>query len=63
MESAGPTPTWIKIREGISGTRNPRPTPGTASPGFQCQEDKSPQLLAAKTSRDLVDGRNCWSLK
>ena len=32
----------------------------TPSLGFQGQEDKSPQLLAAKTSRDSVSGRNYW---
>ena len=33
------------------------------SPGFQCQEGKPPQLPAAKTSRDWVSRRNCWSPK
>ena len=47
-EGAGPTPTWIKIREGYLRTRSPRPTPGPLSSGFQCQEDKSPQFLVAK---------------
>ena len=41
----------------------PAPHQAPPSPGFQCQEDKSPQLLAAKASRDWVSGRNCWSPK
>ena len=40
-----------------------QPHTRTSSPGFQCQEDKSPQLLAAKTSRDGLSGRNFWSTK
>ena len=31
--------------------------------GFQSQEGKSPELLAAKTSRDWISGRNYWSPK
>ena len=31
------------------------------SPRFQCQEDKCPQLLAAKTSGYWIGGRKCWS--
>ena len=36
---------------------------GTPSPGFQCQKDKSPQLLVAKPSGDWVSRINFWSLK
>ena len=51
-EWAGPTPTWIKIWEGHHGSGKSQTHTRRPSPGFQCQEDKSPQLLAAKTSRD-----------
>ena len=43
-----------KFRRDISGARSPHTTPALPppSPGFQGQEDKSPQLQAAKTSGD-----------
>ena len=37
-----------KFREHILGARDTR----LPSPGFQCQEGKSPQLLETKTSGD-----------
>ena len=37
---------------GISRERGVRAPHQAPSPGFQCQEDKSPQLLAAQTSGD-----------
>ena len=39
------------------------PSPNLGPTVFHCQEGKSPQLLAAKTSEDLVSGRNFWSPK
>ena len=49
--------------EGISweqGVSAPHQAPST---GFQCQEGKSPKLLAANTSGNRVRGRNFWSPK
>lgn len=34
------------------GARGPSPTPGHPSPGFQYQEEKSPQNLAVKSNGD-----------
>ena len=34
------------------GVRGPRPTLGPPNPGFHCQEEKVPWLLAEKTSRE-----------
>ena len=55
-----PHPSVVdKNSGGISWEQGvPAPTPDTPGPGFQ--EDKYPQLLAAKTSRDWVSGNNCW---
>ena len=50
------------FRGDISGVRSPSPHRPT-SLGFQCQEDKSPQLPAAKTSWNWVGGRNFWRPK
>ena len=52
---------WIKIQEGYHGNEEPQSHTRPPSPGIQCQEDKSPQLLAAKTSGASVSGRNFWS--
>ena len=52
MEQAGPTPAWIKIWEGYLGSVEPLTHTRSHSLGFQCQEDKSSQLLAMKTSGD-----------
>ena len=52
VEWAGSTPTWIKIREGYLGSEESQTHTRLPSLGFQCQEGKSPQLLAVKTSRD-----------
>ena len=46
---------WIKIRR-----KQLEPQTRSPSPGFQCQEDKLPQLLAIKTSGSWGSGRNCW---
>ena len=47
------THVWcIKIQKGYLGSEESQPHTGPYSPGFQSQEDKSPQLLAAKTSKD-----------
>ena len=45
MEQDGPTPTRIKIQEGYLGNEESQPHTRPPSPGFQYQEDKSPQLL------------------
>ena len=65
MEWAGPSPTCggKKFRKDILGARSHSPTPGPPPLRFQCQEDKSPQLLATKPSRYWVSGRNFWSPK
>ena len=63
MEQTGPTTTQIKIWEGYLGNEESQPHTRLPNPGLQCQEDKAPQLLAAKTSGNLVSGRNLWSLK
>ena len=52
MEWAGPIPTWIKILEGYLRSEESQTHTRPPSPGFQGQEDKSPQLLAVKTSGD-----------
>ena len=52
MEQAGPTPTWIKIQEGYLRSKDFQTHISPPSPGFQCQEHISSQLLDAKTSRD-----------
>ena len=56
---------WIKFQEGYLGNEEPQPhtrhPPPAPSPGFQCQEDKSPLLLAENTSGNLVGGRNIES--
>ena len=44
--------------EGYHRSEGSQPHTGPPSPGFQCQEDKSPQLLAVKTSGGLGSGRN-----
>ena len=43
---AGSIPMWIKIWEGYLGSKEPQTHTRCPSPGLQCQEDKSPQLLA-----------------
>ena len=43
---------WIKIWEGYRRSKESQPHIRSPRPGFQHQEDKSPQLLSAKTSRD-----------
>ena len=50
-----------KNSEGYLRSKQAQPHTRSRSPGFQCQEDKSPQLLATKISRDWVSGRNFWS--
>ena len=62
-EWAGLTSRWIKIWEGYLGSKEPQSHTRTLSPGSQCREDKSPQLLAVKTSGDWVSGGGCWSPK
>ena len=47
---AGPIWTWIKIWEGYFRSKESQTHTKAPSPGFQCQEDKPPQLLGAKTS-------------
>ena len=54
---------WIKIQEGYLGSEESQVHMRSPSLGFQCQEDKSPQLLAAETSRDWAGRRNFWSSK
>ena len=49
---AGHTPTCIKIGKEYLGSKESQTYIRSPSPGFQCQEDKSPKLLAVKTSRD-----------
>ena len=51
-EGAGPTPTWIKIREGYLRSEESQTHTRPLSPEFWCQEDKSPQLLSVKSSGD-----------
>ena len=55
---AGPYPCGQKFRRHISGAHT-----SPHNPRFQCQEGKSPQLLAVKTSGDWVDRGDCWSPK
>ena len=43
---------WIKIQEAYLRSEGSQLHIRTPSPGFQYQEDKSPQLLAAKISRE-----------
>ena len=62
-EWVGPTPTWINVWEGYLGSEESQTHTRAPGPGFQCQEDKFPQLLAAKTSGDWVSGGGCWSPK
>ena len=52
----GPTPMWIKIWERYLRIEESQTHTRSPSPGCQCQEDNSPQLLAAKTSGDWVTG-------
>ena len=59
----GPMITWLKIWEGYLRNEESQTHTRPSSPGFQGQEDKSPQLLAAKTNGDWVSGRNFWSPK
>ena len=54
---------WIKISEEYLGSEESQSHTRPLSLGFQCQEDKSPQFLAAKNSRDWVSRRNFWSPK
>ena len=54
---------WIKIQEGYFVSKESLQHNRPPSPGFQCQEDKSPQLQAAKASKDWVGGRKCWNPK
>ena len=54
---------WIKIREGYLGSEESQPPIRPPNPGFQCQEDKFPQHLAAKPSRDTGAGINFCSPK
>ena len=51
-EWAGPTPTWIKIQGGYLGSEESQIYTRYPSQGFQCQEEKFPKLLAAKTRGD-----------
>ena len=52
LEQAVPHPRVDKNQEGSLRSKR------SQNPGFQCQEDKSPQLLAAKTSGRWGSGRN-----
>ena len=45
---------WIKIQEGYLRREGSQPHTRAPSPGFQCQEEKSPQILVVKTSRDWI---------
>ena len=51
-EGAGPTSMWIKIWEEYLKREESQPYNRPPSPRFLCQEDKSPQFLVVKTSRD-----------
>ena len=53
----------MKIWEEYLRSEESQPHARKPNPGFQCQEDKYPYLLATKTSRDLVSGKNFWSPK
>ena len=53
----------MKTQEEHLGSKESQPHTRNPSPGFQYQEGKSPQLLAAKTNRDWVGGRNFSSPK
>ena len=48
MDWASSTPTWIEIWEGYLRSKESQTYTRPPGPGFQCQEDNSPQLLAAK---------------
>ena len=62
-ERTGPTPTQINIQEGYLWIEETQTHIMSPSPWSQCQEDKSLQLLAAKTTGDWVSGGGCWSPK
>ena len=49
-----------KKQEGYLGNKGSQPHIRPPGSGFQCWENKSPWLLAVKTSGDGVSGRNCW---
>ena len=52
------THVWrIKIQEGYLRSEKSQPHTRPHSPRFQWLEDKSPQLLAAKTNRGSVSGK------
>ena len=63
MEQAGPTPMWIKIQEGYLGSEESQTHARPPSPAVQFQEDKSPQLLAAKPVGNESVGKTFWSPK
>ena len=46
--------------EGYLVSKQSQPQARPQSPGFQCQEDKPPKLLALKTSGGWDGRRNCW---
>ena len=52
-----------KNQDGYLGSEGSQPQSRLPSPGFQYQEDKSPHLLAMKTSRGWDGGRNCGILR
>ena len=69
--SLSPSPTlkikinkiFFKIQERYLGSEECQPHIRPPSPGFQCQEDKSPWILSANTSRDWVSERKFWNPK
>ena len=62
MEQVVPHPRVVdKNQEGYLRSERSQPHIRPRSPGFQCQEDKSPQLLALKISGGWGSGRNCNS--
>ena len=54
---------WINIQQEYLRSKEYQTYTRSTSTEFQCPEDKSPQLLTAKTSGDCVGRRNFWSPK
>ena len=48
---------WIKVWEEYLGSKGTQPHTRPPSPGYQCQEEKPPELLAVKTSGIEVGGK------
>ena len=59
-----PNPDAVdKNQEGYLGSKGSQPHTRPPTPGFQCQEDKSPSLLIVKSSGVWGGRRNCRILR